>query len=258
MCPWSAAPLRTLLLAALVPAGGLVAQPEPTGTAVAELQTFKNWNRTFQIDLPADWRQIAPNEAVRLRDNPSTPPEMRLSQPRRFYAVGPVDRWLAGDLSGPWLYVVEQSDAWHVGDDYAEVLRESWRAQSEIAETKHEVTDIHREEIGTQRVDCIVATRTSTPPAPVPTRRSLDIYAPSGNQQVTLAFSCAPDEYERWQPEFRRWIESLTFARPPREQATLSDRLWTPILVGAAVGIILLVLYKYTHRLPTPPVDSLR
>jgi hypothetical protein len=77
--------------------------------------------------------------------------------------------------------------------------------------------------------------------------QSFDVHAPTGQQQITLSFTCTPEKFAQWQPEFRRWLDTLTFARVPDEPATLSDRLWTPILVGGAVGLVLLLLYRHTR-----------
>jgi hypothetical protein len=49
------------------------------------------------------------------------------------------------------------------------------------------------------------------------------------------------------EPEFRRWLTTLTFARVRKGQTSLGDRLWTPLLTGGAVGLVLLLLYKHTR-----------
>ena len=99
----------------------------------------------------------------------------------------------------------------------------------------------------TEAVDAIVAVRTSTPPEPAPARRSLDVYAPTARQQITLSFACAPEQFDRWRPEFRRWLDTVTFARVARAQPSLGERLRTPLIVGGIVGVILVVLYRHTH-----------
>ncbi|HEB52784.1 MAG TPA: hypothetical protein ENI87_05975 [bacterium] len=211
------------------------------------LTTFRNYNQTFQIELPTGWRQLAPNEARRIGEDPRSPVELRLAQPTRFYAVGPVDRWLAGDYSGPLLFVHEQAEQWHVDSDYAATLRASWRSHGEANDVRHELADIHRERVGTQQVESILALRTSTPRPPAPARRSLDVHAPTARQQITLAFTCSPDAFDRWHPEFRAWLKTVTFARIAPEPATLADRLWTPVVTGAVVGVVLLLLYRHTR-----------
>ena len=234
------------LAAALLSSPRAVAQaadPGPTG----ELRTFRNRNRTFQLELPAGWRQVAPGEALRIGEHPNAPPILRLSSPRQYYGVGPVDRWLEGDFSGPWLYVFEQRDEWHVGDDYAEQLRSLWRDHGETNGVEHALADVHLENIGTQQVECVLATRTTTPPPPAAPRRSLDVHAPTARQQITLSFVASPEQFDRWQPEFRAWLATQTFARVAPEAQTLAGRLWTPLLVGSIVGLVLVVVYRHTR-----------
>lgn len=219
--------------------------PDGQGAAATEA-VFKNFNRTYQLELPTGWRQIAPNEAIKLSENEQSPTLLRLAQPSHFYAVGPIDRWLAGDFGGPWLYVVEQRDEWYIEDDVEETVRQHWRDQASRTGETHEVTSVRREKVGTQQVECVVATRISSGPSGS-RRQSLDVHAPTGRQQITLSFTCSPEEFDQRAPEFRRWLESLTFARVPDEPTTLTDRLWTPILVGGVVGLILLLLYRHTR-----------
>lgn len=226
------------------------AAPTEQAEAAAGDETFRNYNRTFQLSLPADWRQLAPGEAVQIGEQDEAPPILALCSPRQYYGVGPVDRWLAGDFSGPWLYVFEQRDEWHVGDDYVATLRELWREHGEANGVRHELRDIHKERFGTQGVECIVATRTTTPAPPAAPRVSFDVHAPTAQQQITLSFTTAPDEFGRWQPAFREWLRTLTFARVADEQAqedSILDRIGRPILIGAIVGLILALLYRHTR-----------
>lgn len=237
--------VAALAVALLTPA--LLVRPATAQQQPAATETFRNYNRTFQIELPSGWRQVAPGEAVRIGDDPDAPPVLRLAAPRQYYGVGPVDGWLAGDFSSPWLYVFEQRDEWHVADDYAATLRELWRKHGEANGLEHQLRDIHLEKLGTQQVECIVAIRTTTPKPPAKQRVSLDVHAPTARQQITLSFTASPEAFDRWQPEFRKWLTTLTFARIAEEPKSLMDRLWTPILVGGAVGLILIVLYRYTR-----------
>lgn len=210
------------------------------------LRQFRNLNQTYHVDLPADWRQLAPNEARRLGEQAGAPRDLTYVEPRQFYAVGPVERWLAGDFSGPWLYVVEQGNEWMVGDDFAERLADMWRQKGEATGERHEVSAAQRREIGAGRTRALTARRTITPPLPGVPRTCLDVYAPAGGQQFTLSFVSSADEFARWEPEFERWLATAVFARASRGEQKLSDRLWTPLIAGAVVGIVLLVLYKHS------------
>lgn len=207
------------------------------------LQRFANLNQTFHVELPAGWRQLAPNEALQLREQPTAPPQVHLAEPRSFYAVGPVDEWLAGRFPSPWLHVVEQTNEWVLGDDFAAQIQERWRASGAAAGTRYEVREIRRERLAGDH-EVITAERTSTPTTGRPTA-SLDVYAPVAGLQVTLSFTCWAEDFARWQPEFRRWLSTVTFARAARGAPKLADRLWTPLVVGAVVGIVLLLLRRH-------------
>ncbi|MGK0201280.1 MAG: hypothetical protein ACI9S9_000338 [Planctomycetota bacterium] len=213
----------------------------------ASLKTFKNFNRTYRMELPDGWRQIAPGEAVTLSEDVNAPPDIHPSEPRSIYTVGPIDKWLDGEFDGPWLRVIEKKNAMYIDEDYQQIVRDTWQRQSDNTDVSHEVHDIQIEKIGTQQVESIVVVRTRTPPKPGAVSRSLDVHAPTASQQLIFSFGCPEDQFARWQPEFRHWLDTLTFARAPEPQATLTDRLWTPLLVGGAVGLVLLLLYKHTR-----------
>jgi hypothetical protein len=211
------------------------------------LQRFENRNGTFHIGLPAGWRQVAPNEARRIGELAAAPEPLRLAQPQSFYAVGRVERWLAGDFTEPWLYVVEKQTEWYVSDDFAGELTTMWATQGAATGERHELAGIRKQPVGEQQVEVVTATRTTTPPGGRPTYRCLDVYAPAGSSQITLSFCCAPEQFTALEPEFRRWLGTLTFARVRKGQASLGDRLWSPILTGGAVGLILLLLWRHTR-----------
>ena len=209
---------------------------------------FQNQNGTFHLTLPADWRQLAPGEARTIGNDPRAPTALRLAQPRSFYAVGPVDRWLAGDFAGPWLYVVEGEHEWYVTDTFAEDLAAMWRQWEAATGERHEVRDVRRERVGTQQVEVVTAIGLSPPVQGRPGVQSLDVHTPAVGRQITLQFCCAPEDFPAMQPTFRTWLSSLTFARVSKGQPSLGDRLWTPLLTGGVVAIVLLLLYKHTAR----------
>ncbi|MEO6595438.1 MAG: hypothetical protein ABIP94_11860 [Planctomycetota bacterium] len=212
------------------------------------LAPFRNVNQTFEIDLPTSWRQLAPNEALAIAANPTAPADLRRASPRLFYAVGPVDEWLAGTFDSAWLYVVEQDNEWLVDDAFALRLTEMWRQQGAATGTRHELASVQRTTVGTQQHPVLAAERSTVPKPPSRATTSLDIYAPTGGRQLTLSFTCWKEDYPRYEPEFRRWLQSFACARKPHGEPKLSDRLWMPILTGAIVGIVLLLVYKHNRR----------
>jgi hypothetical protein len=207
---------------------------------------FRNRNGTFQLEVPAAWRKLEPNKAPTICEHPQAPARLRLVQPRHFYAVGPVDAWLAGDFTAPWLYVVEQKEEWFVGDAFETDLRTMWEHEGKGSGHRHELRAIRKAKVGVQQI----AERVDTPADGRPAIASLDVHAPTGGQQLSLSFCCRPDDFAGHLPAFERALATLTFARLPRPQQSLGDRLWTPILVGGIVGLVLLVLYKHTRGRP--------
>jgi hypothetical protein len=218
-----------------------------TATPAQELKPFVARSGTFQIDLPVSWRQLAPGDARTIAELPGAPKELGYVEPRLFYAIGPVDDWLQGRFDSPWLWVVEQENEWVVDDDFAERLAQMWREKGDTVGIVHELAGTGRANVGPKAHPVLTTLRTSTPKEGVATR-SIDVYAPTGGRQVSLSLTCRADAFDRWQPEFRRWLDTLRFARPANGQPSLSDRLWTPLLTGAVVTVVLLLLYKHTRR----------
>ncbi|MBL8728308.1 MAG: hypothetical protein JNM25_07760 [Planctomycetes bacterium] len=228
------------LLAALLSLAAVASAPSQQRPFVAR-------NGTFQIELPAGWRQLAPGEARMLGALPDVPPELGYVEPSSLYAIGPVDEWLQGHFDTPWIWVVEQGNEWVVEHDFADRLRQLWDENGAATGERHELSDVRRDTVGPQHHAVLTAVRTSTPRQGPPVRR-LDVYAPTGGRQVSLSFSCRADRFEGWLPRFRSWLETVRFARPAQGEPQLGDRLWTPLLTGGLVSLLLLVLYKHTRR----------
>jgi len=234
-----------LLLAVLAPA--VTGQtPPPAGNPT--MQRFANRNGSFHVDLPAGWRQLAPNEALRLSELPGAPRDLWRAEPRSQYAIGPVDAWMRGDFGGPWLYVTEIVDAAVLPADFEAVLPRLWQAHGEANDLQHNITDIRSETVGSLNHPVRTAIRTTRAADGGGACTSLDAYTTSGRQQLTLAFTCAAADFERYEATFRAWLQTASFARPARVEATLTDRLWSPLWTGAAVSLVLLMLYKHSRR----------
>jgi hypothetical protein len=82
----------------------------------------------------------------------------------------------------------------------------------------------------------------------VPPMQALEIYAPTGGRLIIFQFRANADDFAAALPQFRKAIATLEFAREPEGPAKLSDRLQNAAIVGAVVGLLLLVLYKWSRR----------
>lgn len=211
---------------------------------------FTNRAGTFRVELPTDWRQLAPGEVKQLvAAVPDLPHDVCQNVPDLFYAVGPVDRWLRGDFDGEYLYVVEQDAEWHVDGDLAARLQQMWDQKGADDGQRYEALSAAEGKLGTEQHDALVVER-RIHPARGPALRSIDLHVPTGGREITLCLVAKDDGFDARRQDLMARANSLTLARKQRGEASLSDRLWTPILVGAGVGLVFLVLYKKTRRPP--------
>jgi hypothetical protein len=169
------------------------------------------------------------------------------NEPRMFYAIGPVDRWLAGSFDGVYLYIVDQGNEWLLGDDFAQRLERMWVDKGSSDGIQHTLTAIRKQQLGDPVREAIVCERTSQPQHGR-AQRSRDYYVPAGGRQLTFQFTCWAEDFPSWLPRFEQMATSLVFARPARGVPTLGDRLWTPLLTGGLVGLALTLLYRWQRR----------
>jgi hypothetical protein len=204
---------------------------------------------SFQVDLPPDWRQLAPGEVdAVVAALPALPHDLRQNEPSMYYAVGPVDRWLRGDFDGAYLYVVYQENEWQTdgkGADpqLAAQLQAQWDSKGAHDAVRHVLGPVQVVDVGRDRHPAVTCVRTSTPAEGRP-QQSLDVYVPTGGIEVTLSFTCWASDFAAREASFREMMGSLAFARKSRGRISLGDRLWTPLLVGGLVVVLLWVLYR--------------
>ncbi|MGE3174936.1 MAG: hypothetical protein AB7O97_20075 [Planctomycetota bacterium] len=239
------APLLTLALGAVLPA-----QTDDGAAAPPALVPFTSRSNVFRLDLPPGWRQLAPGELPALqRAVPDLPLDVGRNEPALFYAVGPIDRWLDGDFDGVYLYVVEQDNEWHLDDDLGLRLQQMWDRKAERDGVRYEVLDVERVEVGPDRNPAVRCQRRITPAKGKP-QLSLDVHVPTGGLELTLCFTAPAAGFAALELRFAEMLATLQLARRARGEADLGDRLWTPAIAGAAVGLVLLVLYRRTRRPP--------
>jgi hypothetical protein len=236
--------LRAILTASL----GLGVAAAQGGAPAAGTAPFFDLTRSFRVDLPAGWRQLAPGEDGALRAAVrELPLDFALNEPRAFYSVGPVDRWLAGEFDGVYLHVVAQGNEWQVEEPLAERLQQMWTGKGAQEGVDYRLAEVQRRAAGREGHAVVTSVRTSTP-ARGRAQRSLDVSAPTGGCQLTLSFTCWAENFEDWRPRFERMLASLAFARAARGEQTAADFLWTPILTGGLVAAVLVLLYRRHRR----------
>lgn len=213
------------------------------------MQRFYDRGRVFRVDLPDSWRQLAPREVPQIEAAvPQLPHDVRQNEPSMFFAIGAVDDWRTGKFDGRYLYVVYQDNEWQIEGDLASQLQALWQKKGEADGVHHELTQVAKSEVGPDHHPAITCVRTSTPKQGGAPQQSLDVYVPSGGMQLTLSFTCFARDFAQHEASLRAMVSSLGFARKAKGEAKPADQLWTPILVGAVVGIVLVVLYRSRRR----------
>lgn len=240
--------LATLFaLSLILPSTTPAAAQQPTATA-----PFRSRTGTFELALPATWRQLAPGEVAGVqRAIPDLPFDIRQCEPSLFYAVGPIEQWHQGAFDGEYLYVVEQDNEWVADAQLAERLQAMWSKKGERDGVAYAIADVTASTVGKDRHPIVTCRRTTTPPAGRP-QQSLDVHVPTGGRELTLCFTCWADEFGAAEPRFRQYLATLSLARRARGETGLTDRLWTPMISGAVIGLILLLLYRKTRRTVGP------
>jgi len=240
--------LPWLCTAALLAQGG-----RPPGPG---MQQFQSRSGAFHIDVPAGWQQVTPDQTRALRDFvPELPAELHRTRPRDpldvyglEYYLAPAAAWLAGGFDGVYLYVAEQGNEWRLEGDLATAISRVWSERADRDGMRHEITEVRRQQVGSDGYEVVQCLRRSVPAAGGRALQSLDVYAPTGGRQVSLAFRCFAEDFPAQLPRFRQMLSTLTLARKARGAVTLGDRLTMPLVTGALVCILLLVLHRRTRR----------
>ncbi len=228
--------------AGLWPVSLLVVLSLPLCLVAQETQRFMSLTRSFSIEIPVSWRQVTPAELVDLR--PILPPDIHITRPREFYTLGPVERWIGGDYDGIHLVVQEQGNELSMDSEGIDRIRSHWQEVSGKEGIRQQLLSSKVTEVGTDGHPAIVCERLIEPEEPRPPIQSLDAYVPTGGRQILLSFRCLRDDFPDNLPEFYKMLATVSFARTARGAETLGSKLLLPAIVGAFVGLMLLVLYR--------------
>ncbi len=198
--------------------------------------------RSFSIELPPGWRQATPSELPDLRA--ILPADVHATRPTSFYTLGPVDQWLDGDYDGVHLVVQEQRNELSMDQDGVDRILKHWQDVSGKEGLRHEVVSWEISQVGPDSHPAILCQRVIRPDEPGPVVQSLDAYIPTGGRQILLSFRSRQEDFSQHLPGFHKVLASATFARAARGSETLGSRLVFPAVVGAFVGLMLLVLHR--------------
>ncbi|MCA8956654.1 MAG: hypothetical protein KDC87_11320 [Planctomycetes bacterium] len=196
----------------------------------------------YKFELPAGWRQMTPDEARALRDR--MPAELdTLLVVGRIDRFGAIDRWMTGDFDGRCLTVTVEDGEPEMGESTLAEVRARAAKSPGAAIERLELT-----EVGPDRRPAIACTATFADAKGVVTARTSEFVVPSGGHTIRFSFHARAADWASAEPGFRRCIATLQTAAKAEGRKELSDQLQKSLIIGALVGLVLLVLYKTRRR----------
>lgn len=200
--------------------------------------------RYYSMVLPEDWRALTVDEARQLRAQ--LPTSLSGVYPHQGQMVyGAVDRWIESGFEGFGLVVHQnQSGEIPLGEEGLQLLREEIPNRPG---NPRRIVSLEERAIGEDSHPALVAELASTDTNTRRDLRSLEFYVPTGGQLLILSFTSWEDSFGRAAPVFQQMVSSLTFARQARGPKEVGDQLLYAALIGAVVGVILIVLRKTTR-----------
>jgi hypothetical protein len=202
-------------------------------------------------ELPAGWRQLGPEEAVRHRDGLEPLIDVGDAQRNRLQILGPVETWAAGTPAR--IAVLVDVQPFEVAIDQASLdavvaLRDGAESAGGL---RQEVLSASLVELGPSRHPAIAVRVRVTTAGPDPrVFLSEDYYTSTSGQKLLLSLRCYENAEAEADPVFRAMLSSVIFARPPQEPGDLEDRLIWAVLFGGITGLALLVASILRRRTP--------
>ena len=197
----------------------------------------------FAVDIPERWRPLEPNEVHDLRDQ--LPYDSQEVRPGTLFAIGDVDAWLKEGYDGRALLVVVKRRSSMAADEAdLESIRRHWQDFASLHGDRREVLSAQIVELGPDRHPALefeIETRQGNDGKDI---RALEIYVPTGGNQLIFSFRSWDDDFARARVSYRQMADSMTFARRPPDRELLGNRLLQAAFVGVLVGLVLLMIRR--------------
>ncbi len=235
--------MRLLCAALLATALAAQSRPLPATLPVAS-QRFMPASRLWSILVPAQWRQLTPDEARHLGEKGTLPEDLRKPTPGRDFALGAVDTWLGKGFTGVSLSVIEEDSELQLDETAVQHLGESLGAAARQRGLDFALLGARLVAVGEPVHQAIeVQTRVETV-AKGPLFRTHELFVPTGGRLIGLRFRAPEAGFASQQELFGAMARSLTFARAQAKPSARSNKLLWAAAIGALVGMLLLVLRK--------------
>lgn len=199
----------------------------------------------FAADLPTGWRSMTPDEMFGMREE--LPLTMRDIQPGWFYTIGDVERWEREGFDGHAILVHVQQGEIPVDEASIAHIRENWRDNDAVG-GRRSVLDAEIVAVGENAHPAIRCEMSTESWQGMPPIRATELYVPTSGHLLILSFRSWQDDVERHRPLHEKIIESMTFPKPPKATEEVTGRFTQALLIGAGVGLILILLRMSRRR----------
>ncbi len=232
-------PPRLLAAIALILAPGQ-AQDDPDSGLKSD--RYVDPTGSFTLSLPNQWRQMTPDEAIQLR--PKMPADIAdRVVPGRIDRFGEVGRWLDESFSGRCLTLTLDQGEPDMNEGTLQTIRD-FVADRSTPGLRLEIESMHFSTVGDGDYQAIERVLQIRDGQGTEIARALEFLIPTGGNSLWLSFRTSREDFAAAKATFLRCAGTLKLANPPEGRKELSDKLQTPIIIGALVGLGLLILYK--------------
>lgn len=235
-------PHRLLMAIALLLAPSQ-AQDDPASDSRAG--SYIDPTGSFSLSLPSGWRQMTPDEAIALR--PQMPADIAdRVVPGRIDRFGEIGRWLDEGFSGRCLTLTLDQGEPEMSEDTLQTIRD-FVALGNASDLRLNIESLRFSSVGEGDYQAIERVLQIQDGRGTEVARALQFLVPTGGNSLWLSFRTTREDFAAAEATFRQCAGTLKLANPPEGRKELSDKLRTPIIIGALVGLGLLILYKLTR-----------
>ena len=234
---------RAALLQAVVSLGSAQVGAQ-AGLPEAQAAAFVDpANPVYSLVLPQGWRQVSPDLAREMR--PDMPADLAILLNRgKVDRFGAVDAWAATGFDGRCLTIHTENDGEpELNAETLEQIQATFKQNSDAGPLRFdgEPTIGSVGPAGHPAIECQLNILEGSG---AQLSKSLVFLVPTGGKTLRFSFRANPGDFEAAEPLFRKIVNTISVSSPPEGKKELSDKLQTPLIIGAVVGFLLLALYK--------------
>lgn len=230
----------THLVAAVVAAGAIAQADQVPGQRSAFVDPA---NPIYSLVLPDGWRQVSPDLARSMRRN--MPADLAILLNRgRIDRFGAVDLWQTDGFDGRCLTIYTATDGEpELSSETLEQIRAKFKERSDASGLSY-TGEPALGTIGRDKHPAIECRLNITEDSGKALSTSLVFIVPTGGRTLRFSFRASTEDFGAAEPLFRQIADSVSLSSLPEGKKELSDKLQTPLIIGAVVGFLMLALYK--------------